>query len=101
MIKIVTGDEVKEYLNIVGDDDDRILNREIVAGYGYLEDAVDDFQEIYDSNENFKTKPDAWVLDFGIPDAYDNREGGWAEGSAGMDPRARAMITQLQLYRKE
>lgn len=98
---MVTVEEVKEYLNIVGDDDDRILNREIVAGYGYLEDAVDDFQEIYDSNESFKTKADAWVLDFWLPDAYDNREGGWAEGSAGMDPRARAMITQLQLYRKE
>ena len=61
---MVTLEEVKEYLNIVGGDDDRILNREIVAG-------------------------------------YDNREGGWAEGGAGMDPRARAMITQLQLYRKE
>ena len=56
---MVTLDEVKEYLNIVGDDDDRILNREIVAGYGYLEDALDDFQEIYDSNESFKTKADA------------------------------------------
>lgn len=98
---MVTVEEVKEYLNIVGDDDDRILNREIFAGYGYLEDAIDDFQAIYDSNENFKTKADAWVLDFWLPDAYDNREGGWAEGSVGMDPRARAMITQLQLYRKE
>lgn len=98
---MVTLEEVKEYLNIVGDDDDRILNREITAGYGYLEDAVDDFQAIYDNNEKFKNKADAWVLDFWLPDAYDNREGGWAEGSAGMDPRARAMITQLQLYRKE
>ena len=98
---MVTLEEVKEYLNIVGGDDDRILNREIVAGYGYLEDTVDDFQAIYDSNENFKAKADAWVLDFWMPDAYDNREGGWAEGGAGMDPRARAMITQLQLYRKE
>ena len=35
---MVTLEEVKEYLNIVGGDDDRILNREIVAGYGYLED---------------------------------------------------------------
>lgn len=99
---MITIDEVKHYLNIIGNDDDSMINREINAAYGYLADAIDDFQEIYDSNERFKTKADAWVLDFWMPDAYDNREGGWTDsGSRQMDPRARSMISQLQMYRKE
>lgn len=98
---MVTLEEVKEYLNIVGGDDDRILNREIVAGYGYLEDAVDVSRQSMIATKILRQRPTpgCWISGCQTPTTTGKADG--PKAGAGMDPRARAMITQLQLYRKE
>lgn len=92
--------EVKSYLRIPYDDDDTYLKVAIDQGYGYLRDAVDDYDDLYESVSAFADKCDLWVLSQWLPAAYDRREGMFT-GVTEMDYAARAMLTQIQMYRKE
>lgn len=92
--------EVKSYLRIPYDDDDAYLQVAIDQGYGYLRDAVDNYDDLYRGVPAFADKCDLWVLSQWLPAAYDRREGMFA-GVTDMDYAARAMLTQIQMYRKE
>lgn len=98
---MVTVDEVKEYLNIFDDSNDKMLESMIQGGYDYLVDAIDDFDYIYAENEVFARKADSFVKHYFVPDAYDQREGMYDGARIDMNRPARAVLTQLQLYRKE
>lgn len=93
-------EKVKSYLRIPYDDDDAYLMMAMTQGYGYLKDAVDDYDDLYDSVSAFVDKCDLWVLTQWLPVAYDRREGMFS-GVTEMDYAARAMLTQIQMYRKE
>ena len=58
---MVTVADVKEYLRIPCDDEDVFIQSIIEAGYDYLQDAVDDFDKLYQSNERFARKADYFV----------------------------------------
>lgn len=92
--------QAKDYLRIPHKEDDRYIESAIRQGYSYLRDAVDDFDEIYTKGSVFSDKCDMWVLTQWMPNAYDRREG-MLTGVVTMDYTARAMLTQLQMYRKE
>ena len=89
--------EVKEYLRIPYDDEDTFIQAMIDAGYIYLENAVEYYHELYESNESFSKLADYFVKTQWCPTAYDNREGMLA-GSVQLSYTARSIITQLQLY---
>lgn len=89
--------ELKEYLRIPYDDEDSFIQAIIDAGYIYLENAVGNYQELYESNESFSKLADYFVKTQWCPTAYDNREGMLA-GSVQLSYTARSIITQLQLY---
>ena len=97
---MISIDEVKQYLRIPYTEDDDYIQKAIDQGYGYLKDAVDLYTELYDSNRNFADKCDMWVLTQWLPSSYDRREGMFT-GVTQMDYAARAMLTQIQMYRKE
>lgn len=97
---MITAEQVREYLRIPYADDDSFIERIIKQGYDYLKDAIDDYDELYRENQIFSGKCDMWVLTHWTPGAYDQREGMFT-GKPEMDYAARAMITQLQLYRKD
>ena len=89
--------EVKEYLRIPYDDEDTFIQAMIDAGYIYLENAVEYYHELYESNESFSRLADYFVKTQWCPTAYDNREGMLA-GNVQLSYTARSIITQLQLY---
>ena len=94
---MVTVAEVKEYLRIPYDEEDVFVQSIIEAGYDYLQDAVDDFDKLYQSNERFARKADYFVKLHWSPTAYDQREG-MLSGEPALNYAARALLTQLQLY---
>lgn len=89
--------EIKEYLRIPYDDEDTFIQAIIDAGYIYLENAVEYYHELYESNESFSKLADYFVKTQWCPTAYDNREGMLA-GNVQLSYTARSIITQLQLY---
>ena len=89
--------EVKGYLRIPYDDEDTFIQAVIDAGYIYLENAVEYYHELYESNESFSKLADYFVKTQWCPTAYDNREGMLA-GNVQLSYTARSIITQLQLY---
>ena len=89
--------EIKEYLRIPYDDEDTFIQAVIDAGYIYLENAVEYYHELYESNESFSKLADYFVKTQWCPTAYDNREGMLA-GNVQLSYTARSIITQLQLY---
>lgn len=97
---MISVDQVKDYLRIPYEEDDGYIESSISQGYSYIRDAVDDFDEIYAKDSVFSDKCDMWVLTQWIPSAYDRREGMFT-GVVTMDYTARAILTQLQMYRKE
>ena len=97
---MISVDQVKDYLRIPYKEDDGYIESAISQGYSYIRDAVDDFDEIYAKDSVFSDKCDMWVLTQWMPSAYDRREGMFT-GAVTMDYTARAMLTQLQMYRKE
>ena len=97
---MITVEHVREYLRIPYTDDDVFIERTIRQGYDYLKDAIDDYELLYAGNPTFSAKCDMWVLTHWAPGAYDQREGMFT-GNSEMDYAARAMLTQLQLYRKD
>lgn len=97
---MISVDQVKDYLRIPYEEDDGYIESTISHGYSYIRDAVDDFDEIYAKDSVFSDKCDMWVLTQWMPSAYDRREGMFT-GVVTMDYTARAILTQLQMYRKE
>ena len=89
--------EIKEYLRIPYDDEDTFIQAMIDAGYIYLENAVEYYHELYESNESFSKLADYFVKTQWCPTAFDNREGMLA-GNVQLSYTARSIITQLQLY---
>lgn len=97
---MISINQTKAYLRIPHKEDDGYIESAISQGYSYLRDAVDDFDEIYTKDSVFSDKCDMWVLTQWMPNVYDRREG-MLTGVVTMDYTARAMLTQLQMYRKE
>lgn len=95
---MITVQNVKDYLKIIDDSEDVLIQTMINQGYLYLEDAIDNYTELYLNNNAFNTKCDFWVLTQFIPTAYEYREG-MTIGEKELTYSARAMITQLQLYK--
>lgn len=89
--------EVKELLRIPYDDEDSFIQGIIDAGYIYLENAVEYYHELYESNESFSRLADYFVKTQWCPTAFDDREGMLA-GSVQLSYTARSIIIQLQLY---
>lgn len=93
---MVTVQEVKDYLQIPYCKDDKLIQDILDTGYGYLEDAVDNFKDFYATREKFAKKADAWVLTQWVPTFYDQREGMLANSGTELNYGARSMLMQLQ-----
>ena len=89
---------VKKYLRIDYSDDDTLIADIIQAGYYYLKDAIDHFEELYNGNEEFARKVELWIETQWCPPMYDDREGMFKNKDVSLGYAARAMLTQLQLY---
>lgn len=99
---MITTDEVKTYLRIPYNDDDTLISQMISQGYNYLENAVDDFNELYDDNyKGFADMCDLWVKTQWMPTFYDQREGMLTDKQNDLTFIARSMITQLQTYERK
>ena len=98
---MITASDVKNYLRIDYTDDDALIESAITAGYDYLADAIDNYEQLYAGNELFARKADSWVLTHWMPPMYDQREGMLTDRSSNLNYAARAMLTQLQMYKYE
>ncbi len=95
--------DVKNYLRIPSTltDDDSFIASIISAGYNYLTDAIENYSELYSGDTVFSGKCDMWVLTQWCPPMYDQREGMFTGQNVAMNYTARAMLTQLQMYKYE
>ena len=93
--------DVKAYLHIDYQEDDNFIADIIQSGYDYLADAIDDYSELYAGDEVFARKADMWVKTQWCPPMYDQREGMLTDRDSNLNYVARAMLTQLQMYRVE
>ena len=98
---MIQASDVKAYLRIDYNDDDNFIADIIQTGYDYLADAIDDFSELYEGDTVFGRKADMWVLTQWCPPMYDQREGMLTDRDTGLNYAARAMLTQLQMYKVE
>ena len=98
---MIQASDVKAYLRIDYNDDDNFIADVIQTGYDYLADAIDDFSELYSGDEVFSRKADLWVKTQWCPPMYDQREGMLTDKDIKLNYAARAMLTQLQMYRVE
>ena len=93
--------DVKAYLRIDYNEDDNFIADIIQTGYDYLADAIDDFQALYEGDAVFGRKADMWVMTQWCPPMYDQREEMLTDKDTGLNYTARAMLTQLQMYKVE
>ena len=93
--------DVKAYLRIDYADDDNFIADIIQTGYDYLADAVDNFSELYSRDTGFSRKADMWVKTQWCPPMYDQREGMLSDKDTKLNYMARAMLTQLQVFKHE
>ena len=98
---MIQASDVKAYLRIDYADDDNFIADIIQTGYDYLADAIDNFSELYEADTVFSRKADMWVKTQWCPPMYDQREGMLTDRSSNLNYAARAMLTQLQMYRVE
>jgi len=92
---MVTVANVKSYIHIPYSDEDSFIQTACInGGYDYLDDAIDNFHELYDSNEKFAKKADIWVLTEYAPVRFIQREGP-------VDFKPSALMQQLQMYTLE
>ena len=98
---MIQASDVKAYLRIDYSDDDNFIADIIQSGYDYLADAIDDFSDLYSGDEVFSRKADMWVMTQWCPPMYDQREGMLTDKDIKLNYVARAMLTQLQMYRVE
>ena len=98
---MIQASDVKAYLRINYADDDNFIADIIQTGYDYLADAIDDFSDLYSGDEVFSRKADMWVMTQWCPPMYDQREGMLTDKDIKLNYAARAMLTQLQMYRVE
>ena len=98
---MIQASDVKAYLRIDYADDDNFIADIIQNGYDYLADAIDNFSELYEADTVFSRKADMWVKTQWCPPMYDQREGMFTDPGAGLNYAARAMLTQLQMYKYE
>ena len=98
---MIQASDVKAYLRIDYNDDDNFIADVIQTGYDYLADAIDNFSELYEGDTVFGRKADMWVLTQWCPPMYDQREGMLTDRDTGLNYMARAMLTQLQMYKVE
>ena len=98
---MIQASDVKAYLRIDYNDDDNFIADVIQTGYDYLADAIDNFSELYEGDTVFGRKADMWVLTQWCPPMYDQREGMLTDRSSNLNYAARAMLTQLQMYKVE
>ena len=93
--------DVKAYMRIDYADDDNFIADIIQTGYDYLADAIENFSELYAEDDVFSRKADMWVKTQWCPPMYDQREGMLTDRSSNLNYAARAMLTQLQMYKYE
>ena len=98
---MIQASDVKEYLRIDYSDDDNFIADIIQLGYDYLADAIDNFSDLYSGDEVFSRKADMWVMTQWCPPMYDQREGMLTDRNSNLNYAARAMLTQLQMYKYE
>lgn len=98
---MIQASDVKAYLRIDYADDDNFIADVIQTGYDYLADAIESFSELYEADTVFSRKADMWVLTQWCPPMYDQREGMLEDKDTGLNYMARAMLTQLQMYKYE
>ncbi len=96
---MIQASDVKSYLRIDYTEDDNFIADAIQAGYEYLADAIDNYSELYSLNAAFTHKADMWVLTQWCPPMYDQREGMLTDKDIKLNYAARAMLTQLQMYK--
>lgn len=96
---MIQASDVKSYLRIDYNEDDNFIADVIQTGYDYLADAIEDFAVLYSDDSEFTRKADMWVLTQWCPPMYDQREGMLTEKDIKLNYAARAMLTQLQMYR--
>lgn len=90
-MEILTLEEIKNYLRIDYDEDDKLLQSLQVAATAYLQDAVCDLEQRMEKKE-FKERAKV-LCSVIIQDWYDNREHG---ESKDFNYTIRSMLTQLQ-----
>ena len=98
---MIQASDVKAYLRIDYADDDNFIADIIQTGYDYLADAIDNFSELYEADTVFSRKADMWVKTQWCPPMYDQREGMLTDKDTVLNYTARAMLTQLQMYKVE
>lgn len=98
---MITINDAKDYIYVPASVtiDDMAIHGFILAAYAYLRGAIDNFDKLYDSNEEFETLADLFAVMY-VAELYQQRNQ-YSTGSSTPSFLVKALITQMQTYTYE
>lgn len=95
---MITINDAKDYIYVPASVtiDDMAIHGFILAAYAYLRGAIDDFDALYDTNDEFETLADLYAIMY-TAELYQQRNQ-YSTGSSTPSFLVKALMTQLQTY---
>lgn len=95
---MITINDAKDYIYVPASVtiDDMAIHGFIQASYAYLRGAIDNFDKLYEENEEFETLADLYAIMY-TAELYQQRNQ-YSTGSSTPSFLVKALMTQLQTY---
>lgn len=98
---MITINDAKDYIYVPASVtiDDMAIHGFILAAYAYLRGAIDDFDKLYETNDDFECLADLFAVMY-VAELYQQRNQ-YSTGSSTPSFLVRALMTQMQTYTYE
>ena len=98
---MITINDAKDYIYVPASVtiDDMAIHGFILAAYAYLRGAIDDFDKLYETNDDFECLADLFATMY-VAELYQQRNQ-YSTGSSTPSFLVRALMTQMQTYTYE
>lgn len=95
---MITINDAKDYIYVPASVtiDDMAIHGFILAAYAYLRGAIDNFDKLYDTNEEFECLADLFAVMY-VAELYQQRNQ-YSTGSSTPSFLVKALMTQMQTY---
>lgn len=95
---MITINDAKDYIYVPASVtiDDMAIHGFILAAYAYLRGAIDDFDKLYETNDDFECLADLFAVMY-VAELYQQRNQ-YSTGSSTPSFLVKALMTQLQTY---
>ena len=95
---MITINDAKDYIYVPASVtiDDMAIHGFILAAYAYLRGAIDDFDKLYETNDDFECLADLFAVMY-VAELYQQRNQ-YSTGSSTPSFLVKALMTQMQTY---